>query len=233
MRQYSNTSSTHSHRWAYPIPVPGVPIGNGWAGTSSLRWAYFRASLPHGLCYGFCTPLFIILSAFPVFVIIVCIAFAYLYENQHLEPGYMKTMTHKKSEHVSNTEKNIWNIFTMFFIWALFFACVNRDCDLNLLPGRLSPHLAWTIIALITSSSLSMIFISTLKHTKSNNKKHSEVVLCYSTAVFFIVIIFLSIISSLRFFNVVTLSNRYTTWSISSLMFLIVISKLPPIVKCL
>jgi hypothetical protein len=184
------------------------------------------------MCYGFCTPLFIILSAFPIFVIIICIALAYLHENQHLELGYKKTIMHNKIEHVSNHEKNVWHVFTMFFIWTLFFACVNRKCDLNLLPGRLSPHLAWTIMALITSSSLSMIFISTLKHTKANKKKRSEAVLCYSTAVFLIVIIFLSIISSLRFLNVVTLNNRYTSWSISSLIFLIVIRKLPPIVKC-
>ena len=227
---YNNNPATHLihychggkpwYWWAYPIPVIGTPLGSGWAATSSAQWAYFRASLPHGLCYGFLTPLFLSLAAYPIAVLLSIMAYIYVKRSEFFERS--------REKGALSVSMNVpYGIVSIFVLWVLFFSSVGREGDLGLIPGRLSPHLAWTLVTLTISSTLTLVFFTSGDPSFRWNETWN-----YFVGIQLFALSFLCLVVPLRFFNIVTVKSRNLVWLVFGLSLCVLTKLLSRIVTC-
>ena len=230
--------------WAYPIPIIGAPVGHVWAaaeGISSLKWVYTRSTLPQGFLGGYGTKPFLTLAFYPLLVVLYVVSRSNMGKvskfsrDRHADAANKRrnNSSNRKSEDITNI--NITYEYFKYFcicnliLWILIFVCVGRSCILNMtiVPNRLQPHLAWSLIGMLSSctSYFALYLLLSIEHIDGDDKvcileiirsKRYSCIYLFSTIAS--IMFGISIIVVIRFF--VFRANSFIIWILFSIYYL-------------
>ena len=218
------------------------PVGHVWAaaeGISSLKWVYTRSTLPQGFLGVWNKTIFNI--SFLSLALYYMLSRSNMGKvskfsrDRHADAANKRrnNSSNRKSEDVTNI--NITYEYFKYFcicnliLWILIFVCVGRSCILNMtiVPNRLQPHLAWSLIGMLSSctSYFALYLLLSIEHIDVDDKvcileiirsKRYSCIYLFSTIAS--IMLGISIIVVIRFF--VFRANSFIIWILFSIYYL-------------